>query len=430
MSNILDQLWSMIGRLFRTNFFSVFFSNVLCKGMTFIGGMIIVRILSRNDYGQYTYVMNCYGILFLLGDLGCGVAAMQCCNEHYDDIQKFEDYFSFAVQRGVLFGGITSLLLLLSPYFYPFRTSEAAGLARTLCLMPFITITNDFLSINLRIRLKNGLFAKVNLFSTFVYYLILLPMSYWIGVRGAVLSNYVIGLLTMAYGLWLSREMMPPLRHHPALTLEEKRSFLKLAFASQVNNSVDHAFLLLDVFLIGVFIGENEVISSYKVATTIPTAMSFVPVSIMVYATPYFSRNIHDLSWVRRNYCKLILGCMAMNLLITGGFILLAPWGIPFVFGRQYADAVPCFIVLMIGYFFSASFRVPSANVIYTQRKVRVNIIITFLSGFANCVLDVVLILYHGSIGAAWATTFVHIINSVLCLCYMGFYLRKSNTGG
>ena len=124
----------------------------------------------------------------------------------------------------------------------------------------------------------------------------------------------------------------------------------------------------------------------------------------------------------------MILGCAAGNALITVGCIALAPWIIPLIFGNQYTDAVPCFIILMVGYFFSATFQSPSNNIIYTQRKVRVNLIITILSGVANCILDVVLIKYYGSVGAAWGTTLVHIITSALSFGYMSVYLRRRTT--
>ena len=428
MSHIRAQISALCGRLFRTGFFSVFFSNVICKVLTFIGGMIIVRVLSKGDYGQYTYVMNCYGMLFLLGDLGCSVASMQFCNEQYACQEKSDAFFTYGYRQGMLFSGITALLFLTSPWFYPFRDPEAAHLTQLLCLMPFLSTTNNFLLVNLRVRLQNNRFAKINLFNSLIHYVVILPMSYWISVRGAVFSNYVISLLVLAYSLWTSRGFLTFSRRNDLLERSEKRSFLKLAFASQLNNGVDHALVLLDVFLIGIFIGENEVISSYKVATTIPSALAFIPTSVMVYLIPYFARHNQDRAWVRRNYFKLMLYGAGGNLIISAGCILLAPWLVPLIFGRQYTDAVPCFIILMIGYFFSATFRVPSANIIYTQRKIRVNIIITALSGCANCVLDVILILHFGSIGAAWATTGVHIINSALCFGYMCIYLKGAKT--
>lgn len=426
MSDLSIRLQRLSGKLLRTGFFSVFFSNVLCKVLTFIGGMIIVRVLSKGDYGAYTYVNNCYSMLMLLNDLGCNVAASQFCSEKYHDPEKFNAWFSYGFKRGVLFSSVTSLLLLASPLFYPFKTPEAAVLIRLLCLMPILSTVNSFLLTNLRIRLENTRFAVINVFQTVVHYLVILPMSYWIGVTGAVLSNYVISLLVLVFSLAVSRKLLNFSWMDDILKSGEKKSFLKLAFGSQLNNGAAHALMLLDVFLIGLVIGNDEVISSYKVATTIPSALAFIPSSIMIYLVPYFARNNRNMDWVRQNYFRLTLGGVALNAVITLGAILTAPWIVPLLFGRQYTDAVPCFIVLMIGFFFNAAFQVPSQNVIYTQRKVRINIIITFLSGAANCLLDIVLILRYGSIGAAWATALVHIINSALCVGYMCLYLRRA----
>ena len=427
MSNLWPRLRSFADKLLRTGFFSVFFSNVLCKVLTFIGGMVIVRVLSKSDYGSYSYITNCYGMLMLLGDLGCSVASMQFCNENHRDPKKFDAYFTYGFKQGLLFSSLTSLLLLFSPMFYPFKSAEAARLTRLMFLLPILGSINNFLLINLRVRLENTRFAAVNIFQTFIHYLVILPLSYWIGVTGAVISNYIINLLVLLFSLALSRNLLNYFWGGGILSKPEKHTFLKLAFGSQLNNGTAHTLMLLDVFLIGVIIGSDEVISSYKVATTIPSALAFIPTSIMIYVIPYFARYNRDKIWVRRSYFRLTIGCAAGNLAITLGSVLLAPWIIPLIFGHQYTDAVPCFIVLMLGYFFSATFQIPSQNIIYTQRKVRVNIAITFLSGTANCVLDIALILHFGSIGAAWATALVHMINSALCFGYMCHYLKGAN---
>ena len=425
----MRDLWArsrtLAGKLSRTGFFSVFFSSVLCKVLTFFGGMVVVRVLSKGDYGSYTYVTNCYAMLMLLGDLGCSDASMQFCNECCGDPKKFDAWFVYGFQKGILFSAMTSILLLLAPLFYPFKSAEAAGLTRLLFLMPILKSVNSFLLVNLRIRLENSRYAAVNVFQTIVHYLVILPMSYWIGVTGAVLSNYVIELLVFGFSLTISRKLLGHPRQGRDLEKREKRNFLKLAVGTQLNNGTAHTLMLLDVFLIGLIVGEDEVISSYKVATIIPSALAFIPSSIMVYVIPYFARNNRDKVWVKRSYFKLTLGCAAGNLAITLGGILTAAWIVPWIFGRQYEDAVPCFIVLMAGYFFSATFQTPSQNIIYTQRKVRVNLIITVLSGIANCFLDVFLILRYGSSGAAWGPTLVHVIKSALCFGYMCCHLRK-----
>lgn len=425
MSQLWDRLKGLSGKLLRTGFFSVFLANVLSKVLTFIGGMIIVRVLTKSENGVYTYIINCYGILMLLGDLGCSQAALQFCNESHNDPSRFNGYFVYGARRALAFSALTSLLILASPWFYPFKTIEATRLTRMLCLMPFLVAANNLLAANLRARLKNHRYGAVNIFRTFTHYLVILPMSYWMGAAGAVLSNYVIESVVLIFSLLTNQRLLDFSWRDVSLTRAEKRGFLSLAFGSQLNLGIAQAMMMLDIFLIGAFIYNDEIIASYKVATVIPSALAFIPESLIIYVGPYFVRHNQELDWVRPNYFRLTLGCLAGSVLIAGSCILLAPWIIPLIFGRQYTDAVPCFIVLMIGYIFSAAIQIPSQNIIYTQKKVKVNVAITILTGAANCVLDVVLILTNGSIGAAWATTLVHIIASALCFGYMCFYLRR-----
>ena len=46
--------------------------------------------------------------------------------------------------------------------------------------------------------------------------------------------------------------------------------------------------MLLDVTCINHFIGDPAIVATYKVATQIPTALTFIPSSIMVFIFPYF----------------------------------------------------------------------------------------------------------------------------------------------
>ncbi len=411
-------------KLLKTGFFSVFSANVLSKVLTFIGGTIIVRVMSKSDYGEYTYIINCYNMLILLNDLGCSAATMQFCNEHHADKAQFDSFYVYGLKRGLLFSGVSALLLFLSPWFYPFQQENARWLTQVLCLMPFITTVNNFLMTNLRTRLENARYGRLNIATTLFHYTAILPMAYFLGIKGAVFSNYVIALAVMAYGIWESRKHLD-FDWHSILPQKERKPFLKLAVASQLNNCLSHALVLLDVFLLGVFSADTVTIASYKVASTIPSALAFVPTAVMVYVGPYFIRNNQDVSWLRKNYAKLIGACAAFNAVIVLCGIALGPWGIPFLFGSEYTDAVACYTVLMIGYFFQAVLQIPSNNVIYMIRKVRVNIIITVVTGLTACVLDVVLILGNGSIGAACASALVRIVGGLISSGYMTLYLRR-----
>lgn len=425
MKSTNTKICNLTGTLKRTGFFSVFLSNVLSKVLSFCGGIVIVRILSKGDYGLYTYVMNCYSMLFILNDFGCNVAMMQFRSEHYKDPVLCNEYFTFPFKCAVLFSLFEAVLILLSPVFYPFKQNGASGLTQALCFLPFLTTVNTFLLSNLRVEMQNSKFALLNFFQVVFHYGFILPFSFFWKVSGAIFSNYAMATAMLLLSLVMSRNYIDFDWKSKNLTRKNKKYFLKYAFASQINNSIGALLNLFDVFLIGLVIVNNEVISSYKVASTIPQALMFIPNSILVYAGPLFARNINNKDWIKRNFNRMVLGCLGINGLISCFCIGVAQRMIPLVFGKEYVDAVFCFIILMVSFFVQGTFQIPAANVIYTQHKVRVNLVITFVSSVVNCILDVFLIQVYGSIGAAIATLVVSVIAATLAYSYMRFWLGK-----
>ena len=157
----------------------------------------------------------------------------------------------------------------------------------------------------------------------------------------------------------------------------------------------------------------------------IPSAVAFIPSSIMVFVIPYFARNKDNYEWIKSNYKKLILITISVAIVIVAGGIVTAPWIIPFIFGKQYADAITCYIILLCGFLFSGGLQTPSINIIYTQRKVKINLIITLVSGCFNIVFDLIGIQLWGSIGAAIATALTSFVGGIASTTYMIWFLRK-----
>ena len=145
MKRLITFFHALKDKLLKTGFVSVFMSNAACKVLAFLGGAIIVRVMTKSDYGQYSYIINCYGMLCLLNDLGCGDATLQFCNEHHREPQKTNDFFVYGYKKALVFCTITSLLILLSPLFYPFQDDVSAKMTPWLCLMPFINTTNKII---------------------------------------------------------------------------------------------------------------------------------------------------------------------------------------------------------------------------------------------------------------------------------------------
>lgn len=106
--------------------------------------------------------------------------------------------------------------------------------------------------------------------------------------------------------------------------------------------------------------------------------------------------------------------------------IILAPLIIRILFGAQYLDAVAAFRILSLSYFFSATFRKTTGNLLVTQRKLHVNFWIGVMEGVLNIVSNWFLIQFMGAVGAAVTTLVICIVSSAVSVGYFITYLSKS----
>ncbi len=415
------QIRELKDKLINTGFFSVVISNVLAKTCALLGGIILVRILSKLDYGCYTKVMNNYSMLFIFNDFGCNMAMMQYRSENYNNKTLRNAYFVEPYKMAVFFSVLSCIVMLLSPFFYPYKSVEDAKLTQSLFLSPLLTTTVAFLVSNFRVLTDNKKYAIVNFAQVFYQYFLLIICSIIWNVKGAVLSFYLVQIFTIITAVVISKGALDFDWKAHVLSPKEKIDFLKFSLSAQFNSSISSLLHLFDLFLIGLIVSDNEILAGYKVAATIPQALVFIPNSIIIYIAPYFARKINEKKWIQDKTKKLLIGCLLINGIITLMGILSANTFFPLIFGKKYSDVVPCFIILLVTFLFTGSFQIPAANVIFTQHKVKINIIITLISNVANCILDFVLISNYGAIGAAVATCLVSVISSIVSMIFLHF---------
>lgn len=412
-------------KAFNEGFLLIFLSNALAKVVAFLGGTILINILTKNDYGIYSYILNTLSILSILGDCGAGNATMQFSSENSNDKTKRNAYINLGIKMSLMSSMLSCLLILLSPYFFPYSIEGTSSLTQMLFLIPILVNTNTLILGIVRSQLQNKKFAVINIFSTVAHYVFLIPFSFIGGLIGAVLAQYFFNGATVLFGLILSFGLFKYCNYKNCLKIDERKEFIKFSLATQLNSTIDSFLVAADLFLIGLIIANSETIALYKTASILPNALLFIPTSIMIFLIPYFARNNKNIVWIKKYTQLIVYGGMITFGIISIVFIVFAPLIITMLFGDKYADSVLCFRILMVGFFFSASFKLPLNNIIYTMKKVKINIIATLIGGITNILIDPILIYYLGSVGAAITTCFVMIVNSIFVCLYMKNLLKK-----
>ena len=118
---------------------------------------------------------------------------------------------------------------------------------------------------------------------------------------------------------------------------------------------------------------------------------------------------------------QLFLG---INGLVCMGLCLFAPLIIWVIFGAKYMNITPIFVILSVEYL-AYSVRMLLGNVIAVIKKVKINLLLSVISGFVKIGLNLILIHTLQSIGAAIATLVVSVLIAVMELCYLRYYFKK-----
>ena len=419
MNEIIKKIKEKIVKLRETGFFSIFLSNVFAKVVAFLGNIIIVRILSKNDYGVYAYAINALTMLYIFNDFGASSSALQSLTEQKDNKEKQRAILRYALKIGITGSMFSGLLILMSPIFYPFEVIEAKYYTPILFLIPLFTNVNAFISVVLRANLETKKFAIFNFSTTAFNYMFLIFFSSKFGIIGAIISQYCYTILGCILGLYLSKNVLGNIFNGIKMTKNEKSPVFKYAISTQLNNTIGSILLNVDIFLIGLMLANPEIVATYKVATTFPMALDFLPNCVMIYVLPFFILHNKDLQWIKRNYTKLIKYGAIIFGALTLSICLFSKAIFNILYGDQYNNAILTFNILMIGFFFSATFKIPSNNILYSMRKIKTNLIVTISSVILNFIFNIILINLIGMNGAAITTMVVNIFASLILIYYV-----------
>ena len=413
---MISKVKSVLEKLLNTGFFHIFSSSVINKVISFASGIILVRILTKPEYGIYTYANNILSFCKLASGFGIVSAMLQICSESKDPIKRNLIY-SYCYRFGATFNLLLAGIILGISILFPLPIEGSNFCLSLMCGIPLFHVIYDLQITNLRTELKTKEYAYSNTISTILTFAFSCGLSFFLREQGLILAQY----LSLAIAIILIGVLFKTNVSFKKVTLDSdiKKSLFSIGGVSMANNGLSQLMYLLDVFVLGIVLKDESIVASYKIATTIPTALTFIPLSVIIYVYPYFARNKNNKRWLISNYKKLTAAMGFVNLVIGGLLFALAPFIIRIVFGAQYLDAVEPFRILSISYIFSGTFRIIGGNLLVTQRKLTFNLIIAAISGALNTVLNVFFIITYGSVGAAIATIITVIFTSVLNTWYL-----------
>lgn len=426
IKSLISTIGRTLKRLYHSGFFTVIVSQVIVKIVGFCNSIFLARLLSKGDYGIYSYAQNYLSVLLLLDGLGTISAIVQFGSENYESSDRQLAFTKYGFSIGCAFNGILSMGIFIYALTGSFSIEGSGAVLAVMAFQPIMSYISSFFSINLRYRLENKLFSICNIINSVLNISAVVVGAVVGGVYGVAASLYFAYLISILIyiGVFIKLKVNP-FGKSSKLSKDDKKGFLKLSVSAAVNDSILHLIMVADLFIIGAMIADELIVASYKVATTIPSALVFIPSSLMLFVYPYMARNKNDYRWNRKILIAIVLALGVVNTIIVVILAVWAPFFITLIYGDAYLDAVPTFRVLLIGYLFTGTFRTPIVNFLWSQKRNKMVVGLSVFIGIFNIVADIILVKIQGAIGAAIATTATYFVSAVLAIIFAVIVMRK-----
>ena len=426
MKKILEK----INALRSAGFFDIFVATMVNSVVSFIYGIFVIRILSKNDYGIFSYVQNILNFGFIFCSLGGNLVIIQFCSEKEHESQRYS-FSKYAVKMG----SIGSLLVIAAMFVYVWADSsniENLSLyVLEFSVLPFLYFVKEWIVANLRWQLKNREYAIIMNIHSCCNCVLVVAGAYLLGIQGVIIGMYLTYSITILFGCrFLKKSTFVSIREASGLPKEKAFGFAKYSLTMCVVNALISVLFTIDIFVIGNIMKDAEQIAMYKTATTIPFALNMIPNSIMIFVYPHIARHIHDSEWLKKNVVILYLANGAINITIGIGLILCAPILISILFGNSYDGILKIFRILVLSYMVSSCLRTPAANLLANLKKTKTALAVSVATVVLSVTLSINLVGRYGIEGAAWGSvctfTTVGIISSVII--FATIFRMKENT--
>lgn len=433
-SRILNSLVSGLGRLFKAGLFDIFGADALNKVLTFVSGMIVVRLIPQETYGVYSYAYNILNIILLFNGLGVSSAILQFASEIAFSDRK-EAIERIGVHIGFAFDLLLFLVMVALPNFVDFPVEGSVEMLRLWSIYPCLQLAYDIQLVSLRSSLRNREYALCTNVNTALILVGSVSGAAMGGPYGLIAGRsaaMVVSVVAIAalfnvpeylyeetcqrrFGTEFAEE------HHceaAALDHAEKRSFFGVAVTTAINTGINQLVYYLGTAMIGALTASAVDTALFQTTLAIPTALNFVPSTLALFIYPYFARHKEEPGWVLKRYGQVMVAAVLLAGVVSIGISLFAPWILNILYGESYVRGFEILRILMIGWFFSATLRTIASNLLITQRKLAYGVAVAVSSAVLIVVLNWLLVPSAGIVGAAWAQVIVYVASGLAYSVY------------
>lgn len=394
--------------------FYVFGSSLISKLCSFLTSIILIRVLSPQDFGVLSYALS--SLAFFIPFSGGG---MQHSFLRFAPLSKEIEFrnslFFLSLYRGLLLSlGIFILLYLCIPWLSSrWPNSERYFYVLGFYLFGFFII--DLVKNRFRVENNNKTYASIEASCALIVFVFGGLMAYFFGALA-----YLFALVSVPIILGLFY-----LNGRTTSLIQIPDNYISYGLWVGIGAIASQLMYSLDVFLIGRILQDSQQVALYKTASIIPIALFFIPNS-------YISTHYTDLSLNYSN--KIFLQTFTndyirifsiIGLILCCILFLSSEFIIELFFGKFYLDSIPSFKILVFGIMGAFMLRIPFGNILAAVGKSQWNALVSFVMLLLNGFLNYFAITAWGIKGAAIVTSLLFWFSGLISYLLYLYYIKR-----
>ncbi len=405
--------------------------TILIYIISFGSSIIYTRVLLRDLYGVYTYMMWFISTAGTLMSFGYEATVTKFLPEYFSN-EREEDgknFIRYILRKQIINVALISVLLIVSMPLWEnmleiksqqgnirlFLILATAGILPTV-LMALLTSMTQALQ-------RFDVYAKINVISQFSL-VIITTIVILISPRVEIMIIVFVGtLLYQVIGYYLF------LRKNYSITISSIfsqkgrinergriRHYARIIYINILAHQI--VWTKSEFFFLGIYSSAAE-IGIYGLAYSLINMISTGVNTIMTVMNNYFSELVakkeYDLLRKIVFYITKYFGLVLIPM-FTFALIFIKPL-VVLMYSNEFVEMAAIFPILFLGFAISQLLNVAGSVPYYLEKQI-VPTIISIASGVFNIVLDIILIPRYGIYGAAVANFFAQVISSLIGYIY------------
>ena len=405
-------------------------SSLSAKALGFVAQVAVVRLVSPEEYGRYSYVVT---VLFVVSPfIGAGLNnALLRYGALGLSRGARRELFVYSEARGMRYTALVVLGVCLAAPLITYQNPETLGLLLigALSLLPKGQLA--MLQSYLRVLDLNRGYARVTTWLGISTLVFSAGLTWAFGVVGLTASLAVIPLAVVVVMYRRTpAHLWRWLRRRAAPADLDARAYLRYGLYVGLGAIASQLTLMTDNLVVANVLPGDEPLALYRVGSLIPFTLMFLPALVMVTDFVTLASRSDDRAYLRDylvNYWRTFA-------LLCAGLLLplwwVAPWLLGLLYGEVYAGAAGVLRWITVGLVGSFMLRVPAGNLLTAVGKASWVSAGSYVVLGLNLAASIVLTRAYGIEGAAMATCGVLWVSGLINVGMLGWWWVRGDARG